>query len=374
MNARDEVPPDGTRPDDRRRDGAGGTAVVHYLNQFFAGIGGEEKAGTEPVWLDGARGPGKLLDRQSSALRVVGTVAAGDNFMAEQIEEGVDRVVALIETHVAEHGAGSVLLIAGPAFNAGRYGLACAAVCRAAEERLGIRAVTAVYPENPAVDQYRRYVTMVQAADSVLGMDDAIAGLARVGLKRLRGEAIVPHEDGTIARGLRQNYFSESTGAERAIAMLMRKLAGDPHATEYVLPVFDRVPPAPPVEDLSRATVAVVTSGGIVPRGNPDRIEAASASKYGAYSIAGLDRLTAESHESVHGGYDRTYANADPNRVLPLDVLRELEREGRIGALHDTYYATVGNATSVSRAVKFGEEIAASLVNVGVHAVIVTST
>ena len=126
--------------------------------------------------------------------------------------------------------------------------------------------------------------------------------------------------------------------------------------------------------NLAEATVAVVTSGGIVPRGNPDHIEAASASRYGEYSIEGLDRLTPESHQSVHGGYDPTYANADPNRVMPLDVLRELEREGRIGRLHDRYFATVGNATPVERAVRFGEEIAAMLVNVGVHAVICTST
>jgi glycine reductase len=55
-------------------------------------------------------------------------------------------------------------------------------------------------------------------------------------------------------------------------------------------------------------------------------------------------------------------------------VLRELEKKGRIGSLHDTYFATVGNATSVSRAVRFGEEIAAMLVNVGVQAVVLTST
>lgn len=350
------------------------TTVIHYLNQFFAGIGGEEAAGAEPVWLEGLRGPGRLIEQASPDLEIVGTVAAGDNFMAEHVEDGVDRVVGLIEAHAADLGDGPHLLIAGPAFNAGRYGIACAAVCRAVEGRLGIPAVTALYPENPAVDQYRRDVTMVLAGENVLGMADAVHALVRVGLKRLSGEPIVPADDGTIARGLRQNFFAEATGAVRAVDMLVRKLAGEPYETEYVLPVFDRVPPAPAVENLSEATVALVTSGGIVPHGNPDRIEAASASKFGAYSIAGLDRLTPESHESVHGGYDRTYANADPNRVLPLDAVRELEREGRIGRLHDTYYATVGNATSVRRAVRFGQEIAALLVNVGVHAVIVTST
>jgi len=76
----------------------------------------------------------------------------------------------------------------------------------------------------------------------------------------------------------------------------------------------------------------------------------------------------------VHGGYDPTSANADPNRVLPLDMARTLEREGHIGRLFPCYIATVGNSTSVAQARRFGAEIAALLVNEGVQAVIFTST
>ena len=48
---------------------------------------------------------------------------------------------------------------------------------------------------------------------------------------------------------------------------------------------------------------------------------------------------------TAHGGYDQTYANEDPDRVLPVDVMRNLEKEGKIGKLYDYYYATVGNGT-----------------------------
>ncbi len=350
------------------------TPVIHYMNQFFAGIGAEEQAGARPMWFDGSKGPGRLLESADSELQVIGTIAAGDNFMAENLEAGVDAVLALLDTHLAEAADRPKLLLAGPAFNAGRYGMACAAVCMAVQERLGIPAVTALHPENPAVDNYRRQVTIVRAASNVMGMQDAVDGMVRVGMKRVRGEPIVAAADGTLLRGLRQNHFAASSGAERALAMLLKKLSGEQFETEYAMPVFDRVPPAPAIKDLATATLAIVTSGGIVPHGNPDRIESASASKFGAYSIAGLDSLTAETHQSVHGGYDPTYANADPNRVLPLDALRALERAGRFGRLHDIYYATVGNATSVRRAVRFGQEIAAMLVNVGVQAVVFTST
>ena len=140
------------------------------------------------------------------------------------------------------------------------------------------------------------------------------------------------------------------------------------------MPVFDRVEPLPPIAQLSEVTVALITTGGIFPKGNPDHVESSGASKYGKYDIRGLEKLSPESFESVHGGYDPAYANEDPHRVLPLDVLRDLEREGVIGALYPFYYATVGNGTSVANAKKFALEIIKDLLNDGVQAVILTST
>jgi betaine reductase len=354
---------------------AGKIRVIHCLNQFFGGLGGEEKGSLAPQWFEGPRGPGSLIERASADITVVGTVVVGDNYMAEAPDDGAAEIVALIEAQMAhDPELRPDLVMAGPAFAAGRYGVSCGAICQAVQERLGVPTVTAMHPDNPALDLYRQALIAVRTEADVMGMGEAIEGMVRVGLKLVAGEAIVPETDGTIPRGLRQNYFAETTGARRAIEMLMRKLRGDEIGTEYPMPVFSRVPPAAPVADMATATLALVTSGGIVPRGNPDRIESANASKYGEYALAGLDRLSAESHESVHGGYDTTYANEDPNRVLPLDVVRDLVREGRIGRLHETYYATVGNATSVKRAEAYGREIAAKLINVGVQAVILTST
>ncbi len=346
--------------------------AIHYLNQFFGGLGGEEQADVTPQWLDGPKGPGQLIQSLEPSIEIVGTIVAGDNYMAEHLDAAVAEIIGLLEARAS--GVEPDLLLSGPAFNAGRYGMACGAVCQAVQERFGIPAVSAMFAENPAVEIYRRRVNIVETGSDVMAMREAAAGMVRVGAKLVAGEAIIPDEDGTIPHGLRQNYFADATGAERAVDMLLRKLSGESPETEYPMPVFSRVPPAPPVKDMATATLALVTSGGIVPQGNPDRIESANASKFGAYSLQGLDRLSAESHQSVHGGYDRTFANQDPNRVLPLDVVRELEREGRIGRLHDTYYATVGNATSVARAEEYGREIAAELVNVGVQAVILTST
>ncbi len=58
------------------------------------------------------------------------------------------------------------------------------------------------------------------------------------------------------------------------------------------MPSFDRVAPNPAIKDLSKATIALCTSGGIVPKGNPDHIESSSASHYGEYSLDGVDKLS----------------------------------------------------------------------------------
>lgn len=345
--------------------------VVHCLNQFFAGIGGEASAGVAPHRVSGPRGPGVLFASLDAEVEVVATVVFGDNDAAERRDTAVDEIVELIRTLDA---ARPDLVIAGPAFAAGRYGFACGAICRAVREALGIPAITALFAENPAVALYRRDVPIIAAADDVMGMGEALEGMLAAGRKLVRGEPLEPAVDGNLPRGVRRNVFADSTGAERAVAMLLARLRGEPFETEYPMPVFDRVEPAAPLEAAEAATVALVTSGGIVPRGNPDHIESASASRYGEYPLTGIAALSAATHQTAHGGYDPTFANADPNRVLPVDALRALEHAGRIGRLYESYFATVGNGTSVENARRFGTEIAAKLVHAGVQAVILTST
>ena len=180
--------------------------------------------------------------------------------------------------------------------------------------------------------------------------------------------------EGTISRGIRKNFFSTTNGAERAVAMLLDKIAGKPFRTEYEMPVFNRIPPAAPIKDMKKATIALVSSGGIVPKGNPDHIRVSSAETYGRYDISKLDDLTPETYESVHGGYDRVWASEDPDVVLPVDVMRELEREGVFAKLYDHIYTTTGTGTAVAHAERFGREIGAQLKEAGVDGVILAST
>ena len=349
--------------------------TVHYLNQFFAGLGGEDQADLAPCLFLGPKGPGVLIEQTAPQIRIVATIVAGDNYFAEQNDETLDRLLGLVEH---QSNAGKIeppkLLLSGPAFNAGRYGMACGAICQAVASRLKIPSATAMFPDNPAVDLYRRHVTIARCGENVMDMPTAVKRMTNVAMKLAANETIDADLDQIIPHGLRQNYFANLTGAERAISMLVSKMNDEPFQTEYEMPNFDRVSPAPAVIDLSQSRIALVTSGGIVPRGNPDRIPSASAKHYGEYRLDGIDKLTPESHQTVHGGYDPTFANSDPHRVLPVDVLRSLEKAGRIKELYPAYYSTVGNATSVSQAKRFGSEIAAKLVDAQVQAVILTST
>jgi glycine reductase len=156
--------------------------------------------------------------------------------------------------------------------------------------------------------------------------------------------------------------------------MLLDKLAGRAFTSEVPLPAFANVTPPRLLKTLEGATIALVTDGGIVPRGNPDGIEPLAATRFGAYSVAGQDTLDPTRYDNVHRGYDTTFVKEDPHRLVPLDVARELETSGAIGKLHETVYSTVGVATTLAHSARMGREIAEQLRAAGVDAVILTST
>jgi glycine reductase len=344
--------------------------VVHYLNQFFAGVGGEERADMTPSSRDGAVGPGLALNYAlGEAGRVIGTVYCGDNYMAQETEAATAEIVALIERFTPD------VVIAGPAFGSGRYGLACGRVCTAVQERLQVPAVTGVHRDSPAAEAYRGKVLMASTSATAAGMGDAIPAMVRLAVKLASQEQLGPaNEEGYVPTGRRENAFSGKTAAERAVEMLLRKLRGEDPKTEWPLPRYDRVTPAPPLEHPDRATIALVTEGGIVRRGNPEKLESGWASKWLRYDIAGDTSMSAQKYESIHGGFDTTAASAEPNRMVPLDVVRELEREGIIGKLYDYLYSTTGNMGPIASFRTFGQEIAAELSKAGVHGIILTAT
>ncbi len=93
--------------------------IAQYLNQFFGGVGGEEKASEGPQVREGAIGPGRAIDANLNGQgEVVVTVICGDNYFAERTDESLAQIIDMLKPYQPD------LLIAGPAFNAGRYGIA----------------------------------------------------------------------------------------------------------------------------------------------------------------------------------------------------------------------------------------------------------
>jgi betaine reductase len=344
--------------------------VVHYLNQFFGGMGGEDKADLSPRLTEGAIGPGRAIQAAlGKEGKVVVTIICGDNYFAEDIEGASQEVRKLITSYQAD------VLIAGPAFHAGRYGIACGAVCRMVQTLLGIPAVTGMYQDNPGVDLYRKDVFIVRTTDSARGMVEAVTKMVNIARKLVAKEKIGrPSEEGYFPRGLLLNEISDKIGAERVMDMLLAKLRGEPFESEVPRPTYDRVKPAPPIKEIGLARIALVTDGGLVPKGNPDKIEIRAATRFGRYDIKNVDTLNPSDYEISHEGYDSVFIRQDPNRLVPVDVLRDLEREGKIGKLHDKFYSTTGVANIVEIMRKLGQGIAQELKAEGVSGVLLTST
>ncbi len=349
--------------------------AILYLNQFFGQIGGEDKADFEPVLENKPIGSALIFNSVARDVKIDQTLICGDNYMASHTEEAIERCLKLLE------GQDFDMFIAGPAFNAGRYGNACGQICKAVSEKFGVPVITSMNVENPGVEMFHKDMYIFKGGNRATVIKQDMTAMARFADKIASGKTLLPADmEGYFPRGIRHEVFLEDLGMEpvmacdRAVDMLLAKLNGEEYQTELPIPRQDLVPIAPAVEDITRIKIALVTSGGIVPQDNPDRIESCSATKWGKYDISRLDRLPAPEFKTIHAGYDPEMADKNPNVVEPLDAIRELQREGKLGEVDDYFYTTVGTGTTQGEAARMGREIANELHQRNVQAVIMTST
>ena len=344
--------------------------VVHYLNQFFAQIGGEEKGDVDPGIKDGPIGPGRALQQAlGDNGEVVATLYCGDNYFAEHQDEVNDALVQRMAELKAD------LVVAGPAFESGRYGVACGAICHAAQQKLAVAAIAGMDEDNVGASLYRKHIYIVNSGATIARMVPTLQHMAALGLKLARREAIgKPADEGYLARGIKRNEFAAKPPAERAVDMLLAKLRGEEYHSEIAPPKFAGSKPAAPLGDLKSAVIALVTDGGLVIEGNPDNLEPGRPTRFTTIPISGVNSLTADKYDAVHSGYDTAFANQDPNRLVPLDTMRALEREGVIGKVHEFVHSTGGAHAAVENATQIGRQIADQLKAAGVTGVILTST
>jgi glycine reductase len=206
-------------------------------------------------------------------------------------------------------------------------------------------------------------------------MRDIVATMAKLGKKLVARQPVgLPAEEGYISRGLLRDQLGDKTAATRMIDMLIAKMDGEKFDSEMLPNAFAPVPMPARIKDMSKAKLMVITDGGLVPKGNPDKIEGTAATRWGAYNIAGSDDLRSEDYEVSHGGYDTRFVQDDPDRLVPLDALRELEKSGVIGKLHEEFLSTCGRSNPLSNTRRLGREMVEKIKRDGVDAVILTST
>lgn len=344
--------------------------AILYINQFFGQIGGEEQAGIEPQIHEGLVGPAMEYAKNLDA-EITHTVICGDNYMGTNTEKAVETILGMLE------GKEMDIFLAGPAFQAGRYGVACGTICKAVKEKFGVPVVTSMNVENPGVEMFKKEMYILKGGNIAAKMRQDVKAVVNVANKILNGAEIgSADEEGYFPRGIRRQVWRKDgkLASERMVEMLVKKLNGEPFETELPMPKLDRVPIAPAVKDLTKARIALVTTGGIVPVDNPDHIQSASATRWGRYDISGMEALKGGEFKTIHAGFDPAAADADPNVITPIDALKVLEKEGVFGSLHPYFYSTVGTGTTEAEASRMAKEMIPYFQEDNVDAVIMVST
>lgn len=344
--------------------------VVHYINQFYGGYGGEDTASMGIEVKEGPVGPGLALAKNlGEGYKIVCTFICGDNYIAENTKEVCDELLKVIEQYKGQ------LFIAGPGFNAGRYGIGCGATTAVVTETLRIPAVTALYAENPGTDLYKDRCYILQTGNNAAKMRQTVKQVSEFAKRLVAGEP--------IADGKKEGYHGSGPAVvidysvpapKRALDMLLRKYKKEPFATEVVMPNHENIPVPVLDKPLDQITVAIVTDGGLVPKGNPDNQVPTNSKFFRIYDTNGVDSLDAKDYEVSHQGYNNAFVLADPNRLVPVDALKTLQKEGKIGSMYSKFYSTAGVMTPMEMGKKFGEDIAKDMKLHNVDAAILTST
>ncbi len=347
--------------------------VIHFINQFFAGVGGEDKANIPVTFCEGAIGPGKRLQALlGDSAEIITTVYCGDDYFAKFRDDALDKILKV----ATERGV--KMVIAGPAFSSGRYGFSCIEVCHHLSSVLGLYCITAMHIENPGLEAYREYkdvkVFALPTEEGVLGMNDALSRVAQFVSRLVTGTIGSASEDGYIPRGLRIVEVVKKSGAQRGIDMLLDRIAGRSFISEIPLEDLKLVPPAPPIKNLADICIALVTTSGVVADGNPDGFKMHRNTQWRKYSIQKLNSMQDVNWDVRHGGYDTHFMLQNANYGVPLDICRELEREKAFSKLYDYFYVTPGIQGLNSVMMSLGKEIALDMKAEGIQAALLVST
>ena len=346
------------------------TKILHYLNQFFAGIGGEDKAGQEFLFLSHAW-PRRRASRsaQNSRSRI-----RNGGLRRNHFHENEEAVLASLTEAMTQFAPD--LFIAGPAFHAGRYGLACAKAASFVRQRWNIPALTGLYEENPGTREIGRHVLVIETGHRRprCRQPSSAAPISAALLLKKDFDSVERFKEEYCLKIPRR--FTVQAGAPTAFG---RRTCLSLSSVELLLRAKSRALSLRPIRFPPRLRSVARNSGDRDGRGFGAERQSRPAgssrgTKYFKYSIKERDDLKPGEFEAMHTGYDTSTVNADPDRLIPLDAMRTLERSGNFGRLHDYYYVTTGTGAMPAKMQELGVGIAEELCASGVNGVVLTAT
>ena len=140
---------------------------------------------------------------------------------------------------------------------------------------------------------------------------------------------------------------------------------------ELAVEINETAPFHRPAKPLSESVVTIVTTAGLHVHGDTPFVPADPTYRIIPADVRGDDLL--QTHNSI--GFDRTGVMADVNVVFPIDRLREMIAEGRIGSLGPRCYSFMGAQRDVTAIkTKTAGEVADRLLQDGVEVALLTPT
>ena len=172
--------------------------VVHYLNQFFGGIGGEDQAQRRRDG-EGRRRRPRPPAREGARRR---RARRGHHHLRRQLRQRARARTPRARSPAELDRLRPDVLVAGPAFGSGRYGLACALACKVAQEPGRRRDHRDAPGESGRVSGRARGIYIVPTGASTTSMPAALDALAPLARRLGRGERLGPAEvEGYIPAG-----------------------------------------------------------------------------------------------------------------------------------------------------------------------------
>ena len=90
--------------------------------------------------------------------------------------------------------------------------------------------------------------------------------------------------------------------------------------------------------------------------------------------IDNLDTMSKTEWDVLHGGYNNEFVRENPNLGVPLDMCRELEKEGAFAKMYPYYYMTTGVNAAIPVMQRIGREMGTDMQTEGIDAALLVSS